>query len=62
MTDLEDDQITSNDLYTQAHKHFERAMDALQYLEKIDVEVGSFYLYTPSGVLIFREKTVFFSF
>ena len=47
MTDLEDDQTTSNHLYTQAHKHFERAMDALQYLEKIDVEVGSIYLYTP---------------
>ena len=41
MTDFDNEEVpTSSQLYIQAVKHFERAMDAMQYLEKVDVEVN----------------------
>jgi len=54
MTDYGDDLSTSKDLYTQAVKHFERAMDALQYLEKIDIEGETLMKVAKNNFVVMR--------
>jgi len=37
-------EMSSCEVYTQAMSHYEHAMEALKYLEKIDIEVSGFVL------------------